>query len=287
MKAFKNIFRLVAIVAVAAFVSSCEDKIELDLPDGETFLVVEGFITNTERPHNIFLSYTSPYFDESPQPKVTGATVVLRDDEGAETTLSEDEPGTYTYPSAGEIGKSYQIEIFLADGGHYISTFEELADVVEIYEIDWLLSEDEPDTEDGQNVNDIYEVQIWTQEKPGVGDYYRWRSFLNSVEYQQPYDIFVASDEFVDGNPIPEFNVTEELYSKGDTVKIIQEHIQRSQYDFLNLLVSQTADLGGPFDNPPAPVVGNITNLNDANKIALGYFGTAAQSIAEIVVGVD
>ncbi len=285
MRAFKNIFRIVTIVSVTAFVSSCEDKIELDLPEGETFLVVEGFITTTDRPHDILLTYTSPYFDDSPQPKVTGATVILRDNEGAEITLPEEDPGVYTYPTAGEIGKSYQLEIFLADGEHYRSTYEELAEVVEIDSIAWRLSEDEPDLDDGQSATDIYEVLIWTIESPGVGDYYRWRGFLNGIEYQAPEDLFYASDEFVDGNPIPEFNVTDELYSIGDTVKIIQERVQRGQYEFLNLLFTQTAFVGGPFDNPPAPVTGNITNVDDPNKFALGYFGTAAQSFAEIVVG--
>lgn len=287
MKAFKNTLRLAAFIGLVTLGTSCQEKIELDLPEGEQFLVVEGFITTTERPHIITLSYTSAYFDESPQPKATGATVIIRDEEGVEFTLPEIEDGKYEYPTAGEVGKSYQLEIFLEDGEHYISTYEEMEDVVEIDAIDYRLSEEEPDLDDGENEDDIYDVIIWTQEKPGIGDYYRWRAFLNGVEYQQPYDNFVASDEFVDGNYIPEFNVTDELYSKGDTVRIIQEHIQRSQYEFINLLVSQTADLGGPFDNPPAPIIGNITNVDDPNKYGLGYFGTAAQSIAEVVVGVD
>lgn len=285
MKALTIFYKVAAIFAIAAFATSCTDKIELDLPDGESFLVVEGFITNTDKSHEIKLTYTSPYFDDAPQPKATGANVIVRDNDGVETVLEENQPGVYTFEGPGEIGKSYQLEIMLTDGGHFKSSFEQLASVVQIDDIYYQLSEDEPDEDDDQDPTDIYEVIITTVEPVGVGDYYRWRGFKNGIEYTSPYDIFVASDEFVDGNPIDDFNVTDDLYSIGDTVLIIQEHIQRSQFEFMNLLVSQTADVGGPFDSPPAPVLGNIVDQNNPDKIVLGYFGTAGQAQAQVVIG--
>ncbi len=282
LKSIKTIF-LLAVGVVA--MSSCQDKIDLDIPDGETFLVVEGWLTNFDTVHTVNLTYTTPYFDDTPPPVASNAEVILMDDEGNEFELLETDPGVYTYEGAGVEGRLYQLSIILDNGERYLSDPEEMYDVVPIFDIYWQLSEEEPDPDNDQNPDDIYDVLIDTQEKPGVGDYYRWRSFLNGEEYLGPDELFVAADEFVDGNEIPEFNVTEELYSIPDTVTIIQEHISREAYEFFLSIIRQTSDVGGPFDAPPAPVPGNVKNLTNPNKPAVGFFGVAAQSVATVVVG--
>jgi hypothetical protein len=279
---FHHAYLLILILLV-----SCQDKIELDLPEGEKYLVVEGWISNEQHPHEVKLSYTAPYFSNSEVPPATGATVILRNDLSEEITLTEETPGIYIIPEPGDTGVSYQIDISLQDGSRYQSEFELLREPTPILDIFWQLSEDEPNTENDENPEDIYDVLISAYEPEPIGDFYRWRSILNGIEQQEPFDIFVTNDEFVNGNPIPEFNVTEELYSEPDTVTIIQEHISREAFDFLSLLQQQTAFVGGPFDTPPAPIVGNVKNLDDPDKNALGFFGAAGRDRAMVVVGVE
>jgi hypothetical protein len=284
MKAINKILVLgLAIITLA----SCQDKIDLDLPEGEKFLVVEGWITNEERDHTVKLTFTQQYFDSSEPAPASGAFVLVRDDEGAEVELEETAPGIYTYPGPGEVGRSYQLEILLQDGTRYLSDWELLREPVPIFSIEWRLSEDEPDPDNDENPDDIYEVIINTQEPAGLGDHYQWRSFLNGEEQRDPFDIFVTTDEFVDGNPIPEFNVTDELYSKPDTVRIIQERISRAAYEFYSELQSQTAFVGGPFDTPPAPLIGNVKDATDDKRYALGFFGAAGVDDATTIVGVE
>jgi len=284
MKALNKIL----VLALAVFtLASCQDKIDLDLPEGEKFLVVEGWITNEERDHTVKLTFTQQYFDATEPDPATGASVIIRDDEGTETELMETTPGVYTYPGPGEVGKSYQLETLLEDGTRYVSDWELLREPVPIFSIEWRLSEDEPNPDNDENPDDIYEVIINTQEPAGMGDYYQWRSFLNGEEQRDPFDIFVTTDEFVDGNPIPEFNVTDELYSEPDTVKIVQERISRAAYEFYTELQSQTAFVGGPFDTPPAPLRGNVRNVADDSKYALGFFGAAGVDHATTIVGVE
>jgi len=284
MKAINKILVLgLAIITLA----SCQDKIDLDLPEGEKFLVVEGWITNEERDHTVKLTFTQQYFDSSQPTAASGAFVVVRDNEGTETELEETAAGIYTYPGPGEVGRSYQLEILLDEGTRYLSDWELLREPVPIFSIEWRLSEDEPDPDNDENPDDIYEVIINTQEPAGLGDHYQWRSFLNGVEQRDPFDIFVTTDEFVDGNPIPEFNVTDELYSTPDTVRIVQERISRAAYEFYTELQSQTAFVGGPFDTPPAPLQGNVRNVADETKSALGFFGAAGVDAATTVVGVE
>lgn len=286
MKRYNKIFQFLAI-AFGVTLISCQDKIDLDLPEGETFLVVEGWITNEDRDHTITLTFTQPYFDSSAQPPATGAFVIVRNDDGAEVELAESEPGVYLFKGPGEIGKSYQLDILLEDGARYQSDFELLREPVPIDFIEWRLSEDEPDPDNDENPDDIYEVLIYTTEPAGLGDHYQWRSFLNGVEAREPFDIFTTDDEFVDGNPIPEFNVTDALYSTPDTVRIVQERISKGAYDFLTQLQTQTAFVGGPFDTPPARIEGNVENLGDSERNALGFFGAAGIDAASVVVGVE
>ncbi len=274
-------------LAAGFLLGSCQDVVELDLPEGEQFLVVEGWITNENRPHDVILTTTAAYFDEADPAPVTGANVFIRDNEGMETLLTETGPGIYTYPDSGIVGRSYQLEIVLDNGKRYLSTYEELYEPVPILDIFWQLSEDEPDEDNGESPDDIYDVLIFTIEPIGVGDNYRWRSILNGEEQREPFDLFVTDDEFVDGNPIPDFNVTDDLYSQFDTVTIIQERISREAREFIQLLQTQTAFVGGPFDPPPSPIKGNIVNVNDPDDLALGFFGASGRDRATIVVGIE
>lgn len=281
---YKNLFLFLGATAI---LSSCQDVVDLDLPEGDEFLVVEGWITNENRTHDVILTTTAAYFDDADPSPATDAMVFIRDDEGMETLLAETSPGVYTYPDSGIVGKSYQLEIVLENGKRYLSSFEEIFEPVPILDIKWQLSEDEPDLDDGENIDDIYDVLIFTIEPAGLGDNYRWRSILNGKEAREPFDIFVTDDQFVDGNPIPDFNVTDKLYSQFDTVVIIQERISRDAREFLQLLQTQTAFVGGPFDPPPSPIRGNIQNVNDPDDIALGFFGASGRDRATIVVGIE
>jgi len=279
--------RLLILVAFALVLTSCQEVVDLELPEGSEFLVVEGWITNQTGPHEVKLTTTAAYFDDADPTPTTGANVYIRDDQGMEMLLPETDLGVYTFPDSGIVGRSYQLEIVIDGGDRYLSTYEELYEPVPILDIFWQLSEDEPDEDNGENPDDIYDVIIFTLEPAGVGDNYRWRSFLNGTEAQEPFDLFVTNDEFVDGNAIVDFNVTDELYSQFDTVTIVQERITREAREFLQLLQQQTAFVGGPFDPPPSPIRGNITNLTNPDNIALGYFGAAGTDAASIVVGVE
>lgn len=281
----KSLFQIILFFSMFIILNSCEDKIDLELPDGETFLVVQGWITNENSPLAVHLTNTSPYFDDVASPVVTGATVILRDNEGNESVLIETIPGTYLFDDIGVIGRSYQLRINLPEGDIYESDFELLQEPVPIDSIYWQLSEDEPNPDNDESPDDIYDVLIETYEPEGRGDHYQWRSFLNGVEAREPFDIFTTSDQLVDGGPILQFDVTGKLYSAPDTVVIVQERISKAAYEFLTQLQNQTAFVGSPFDTPPVPIQGNVYNLSDPKRNALGFFGAAARDRATIIVG--
>ena len=281
----KQIFQILILCSLVFILPSCQEKIELDLPEGETFLVVEGWITNDLAPYNVRLSYTSPYFDDSAPSAAINATVILKDDEGNESVLSEIHPGVYEIVDQGIIGRKYQLYIHLPEGDIYQSDFELLNEPVLIDTIYYQLSEREPSDFFDENPDDIYDVLIETFEPAGRGDHYRWRSFLNGEEARAPFDINIISDQLVDGVPVLEYNVTGRLYAIPDTVEILQEMISKAAYEFLTQLRNQTAFVGSPFDTPPVPIMGNVHNLSNPDKYALGFFGAAGVDRAVVIIG--
>jgi len=120
---------------------ACIDPYQVDVPEGQQLLTVEGLIHTGPGPHAITLTRSATYgsvFEGLIRP-VTGATVVIRDPEGRITFLAEGQEtkGSYFTPESfrAEIGKSYTLQIQTADGKVYTSLPERVESVPEIEEI--------------------------------------------------------------------------------------------------------------------------------------------------------
>jgi hypothetical protein len=258
--------------------TSCQDVIDLDVPDGEVQLVVDGWLTNQVGEKQVLLATTANYFENTEPPRVTGALVILNNENGAVDTLEEKEAGVYVTTHVGVIGEVYHIYIRTAAGEEYRSNPETLRSVPAISAIYATFKEETVFEDEG------YYVSIDTEEPLGVGDYYRWKQYVNEEYLNEPFDLLYASDEFVDGNPIIGFEVTIDPLALGDHYRIQQMSISKQAYEFFFQLQNQTAYIGSLFDSPPAALKGNIVNVDPAGKKALGYFGVSAVSEKEMVI---
>lgn len=260
------------------FFSSCQDVIDLEVPDGEVLLVVDGWITDQEGEKQVLLSTTANYFDNTITPKVENATVVLFEENAAVDTLIESTSGVYVTNYQGVVGKTYHIYIQTVSGEEYESNPELLKFVSTIAAVHAEFREETAFEEEG------YYVSIDTEEPLGVGDFYRWKQYVNDTLLNEPFDLLYASDEFVDGNPIIDFDVTTKPLSLGDTYRIQQLSISREAFEFFTQLQTQTAFVGSLFDSPPAALQGNMVSVNSTDKNVLGYFGVSAVSEIGMVV---
>lgn len=268
---------LILILPVLAF-WSCQDVIELDLPEGDVLLVIDGQITDQPGETFVYLSETVPYFDEEGNPPVPGATISLFEDDALVSTFIEPEPGFYLSSYVGTTEKSYRIEVELADGRRYSSESELLPRVPTIDSVYYRFETDLQFLDDG------YYVYFATQELPGQPEFYRWKFYFNSVYQNTPFDIQLANDDFVDGNYISEFAVSFDPFLIGDTVVVEQYSTSRAYFDYWNLIATQTAQVGGPFDPPPAPVIGNMTSLSNSDEVVLGYFSAHGLATGQTIV---
>ncbi|MFT5167372.1 MAG: hypothetical protein ACI8P3_002609 [Saprospiraceae bacterium] len=269
----------IILAIILLMLSSCQDVIDLDVPDGEVQLVVDGWLTDQEGEKQVLLSTTANYFDNTETPFVANAQVVIYNQDGAVETLAEKSNGVYVTDFVGQIGETYHLYIRTASGEEYESNPEELRAVPAITAVYSEFKEETAFEDEG------YYVSIDTNEPLGVGDHYRWKQYVNGEYLNKPFDLLYASDEFVDGNPILGFEVTiNEPLELGDDYLIQQLSISEEAFEFFSQLQTQTAFIGSLFDSPPAALNGNIVNLDPSGKKALGYFGVSAVSEKGMVI---
>jgi len=259
---------------------SCEKQIEIDLEDPEPVLVVEGQVTDQDTITWVRLSYIQNY-NSTTTPDFTlekNAVVTLFEDETVIGGLNfNDSTQRFEIQFKGTLDHSYYIEVVTEDGTQYISEPEVINFVGPIDSL-WSVKEDDT-FGDGQS----YFIRMNTFETPGLGDNYQWKIYVNGEYQDSPDNITTADDSFVDGQPILNidvFAISQEDFNKFQSespdgkvfVRVDQTGITRTYFDFLNEVFTQTVFVGGPFDPPPAAILGNVYKATDVNDRALGYF---------------
>jgi hypothetical protein len=273
---------------------SCEDVIDVDLPENETRLIVNGVIrvdeTQDYLPVEIRVSESSSFFENNTIASIKSAIIYY---------------GTPN-PDAPEI---------LEGGG--ISNLAELEPGSGIWVPDPTFDSDQRIRVSSINEGDVFQLTIETNEER----YFATTKYVKSV----PIDSLVQGDEtlfsgdetevivsFTDrGNSddfyvldldFGEFLVTEDEFYQGQTfvfsyfydnelelntssvVDISLLGADEAFYNYINQIIVQSGGDQGPFQTPAATVRGNIMNITGidnnevfdnverTNNFALGYF---------------
>ncbi|OON70551.1 DUF4249 domain-containing protein [Hymenobacter sp. CRA2] len=267
---------LTLLAAGLGLLSSCTDVVPVDLPEPEPQLAVEGNITDQPGPYTIRLTKTGAYFTEQELPAVRGAELTLTDNEGTTETLRETAPGVYqTSRIQGKIGNQYTLTI-KTEGEEYRAATE----IKRVPRIDGLAQQvktNEPGWDDG------YYALYNGPELPGVGDYYRFKVFINGQLQNDPDDLIVRDDALVDGNYIGSIELNGDPLQVGDSVRVQLLSLPRDYYYFLNEMYTQINNVG-LFSAPPANVRSNIVNVNAKGPKAVGYFAGTAMRSAHLTI---
>jgi hypothetical protein len=262
-------------LVLALIVVSCTERINIELDESFTRLVVDGSITTDTLAHKVILSKTSSYYYNQPAPMVSGAKVTITDGE-LTFNLTEKSPGIYMTQTTvyGIPGHTYTLNIKLPDkiGGYQDFTASTILNPVNPLDSIRLVFRPEY-SEDG-----YWEVQCYVQDPP-TADFYR---FLVSRNQKLITDTlqewFVIDDRFFNGNytngaSIAELDQSkpEEKLEEGDTVKAEVNSIGKEYANFIWDAQSELFGSNPLFSGPPANVKGNINNG------AIGFF--AAYSV--------
>ena len=275
-----NLFGLLVLIFA---LSSCTEEIAFDLnEEGFDRLVVEGFITNQVKSHEVRLSRTTSYFNEQSPQAVTGASVNVSN--GVDSWVMTEDPigsGIYYTPvdAFGIVGQTHQLTIE-TDGETYVAidqmapvaTLDSVAVVYELF----------PFPDEDEEFPGFWNVNIWTLETPGTEDFYRWRTFINGVTASDTTRFSsYANDQGFDGADLTGFTIeeyTEDAMEIGDVITLEQHGISRSYYNMIQAVTDQTEAEGGLFDPPPANVPSNVSNG------ALGFFSASSVSTKSFLI---
>jgi hypothetical protein len=267
---------LASLILTVGLLSSCTDVVDIDLPEPEPQLAVEGNITDQPGPYQIRLTRTGAYFNDQTPDAVRGAELTISDSQGATETLREVQPGLYeTSQLRGRIGNQYTLTI-RTDGQEYRAATE-IKRVPPIDRIEQQRKVGEPGWRDG------YYVLYYGPELPGVGDYYRFKLYQNDTLRNNPDELIVRDDALVDGNYIGAVELSDRPFRVGDRVRVEILALPRDYYYFLTEMFTQINNVG-MFSSPPSNVRTNVVNTNPNGPKAIGYFAGTAVRSAEITI---
>lgn len=242
--------------------------IQLNVPEGDPFIVIESQISNKKNYWAVKLSYSQPYFDQGTIKHPSRADVTITENTGKIVELAYDSFGVYRSKTVEHcvIGNSYTLRVEL-DGKVY--TASEKCKYQDTFQL--LMAFELPDG------NLFIEPGWYVFEKAGEveapGDYYQWKIYQNDT-LRDGFGYILDTDEFRESsffnlNIDPDDPLKGQSqgilprpfpfkFEPGDTIVVEQYSISKEYYEFLVELEIQQGRSGTPFDSPPANPNTNI-----------------------------
>ncbi|MEY2586409.1 MAG: hypothetical protein RLY11_258 [Bacteroidota bacterium] len=286
--------RILLWIGLAVFFLSCEKDINLKLDPSENKLVVDATIENG-KPPLVFLSNSIDYFSKI-SPAVLSSSFVHNasitiSDGIKEVKLVEDtivntsgaQLYYYTTPKnvlfLGQIKSTYSLKIQV--GNNLYTSTTTIPEITR--KVDSMWWEKLPLSDDPKACR----VMITATDKPGLGDYIRYFTKVNSSPFL-PGFTSVFDDNIIDGKsytiPLDKgfdknaiFVDSLAYYKRGDTVTFKLSQIDKNTYEFWRTYEFSYQSIGNPFSSP-VKIQSNISNNG------LGYFGGYASQYRTLII---
>lgn len=260
----KKILGVLSALVVLVWLSGCEKVIDLKLDNAAPQLVIYGGLSDKVDNHLVVISKTYDFTDPNRFNAVSGAKVIVRNEEGTQMEYLEVSNGIYQSPKfRGQSGKKYRLDVTY-EGKTYTATSTMPGKVP----LDSLTFKDfsffgETNTYVAVNYLD----------PKGIQNQYR---YILTVKGKVEEDV-VSEDRFDDGNAVANviFYDLDDLV-RGDTLDVEFQCVDRSVYKYF---YSLGQNLGG--GGPPVAPANPPSNFN--NK-ALGVFSAYSTSNKTVVI---
>ena len=266
----------VYILLLCFFSMSCEDVIDVKVPESQPKLVINAslnwFKGSDGKSQYIQLTLSAPYFNSS-IPPATGATVTVTDSNNNIFTFTEeDNTGIYkTNNFIAVINGTYNLNI-LYKGELYTGT----ETLIPVSDIDYVEQKNNGGFSGGET-----EIKAYYQDPKNIENFYFFE-FINTDTELLSLEVY--DDEFNDGNEIFAFHSSEDL-NTGNELIIRNYGVSKRFYNFMNILLQQSDDeAGDPFETQPASVRGNCINTTNPNNYPLGYFRASEVASFQYIV---
>ena len=285
---------LISILTFTA-ITSCEDVIDVNLPEVETRLVVDGLLRVDKSEEfvdvRITMRETSVFFDENQPTQVENAVINygVLNDSGLFESLSfshlvEEAPGTGVYVPDPNFSSDQRIRTASAEPGvvfvlqvtHNGKRYFAQTEYAPTVPIDNL--------EQGNDtfIDDEETEVIVTFTDDGDNDNFYVFDFMYG-------EFLTVEDEFFQGQQFEFSYFYDDKVMAGQDVTISILGADEDFYNYMDLLLEQTQNNGGVFQTPVATVRGNVfdvtgldnitvlDNVERPNDYALGYFAVVQE----------
>jgi hypothetical protein len=293
---------LLALLSLAA----CVEIIEFDTTREGGQLVVDGGIGTGSGPFTIYLGRTAS--SARVTIPVEQAEIFVYDDQGNGLAYQELGEGQYRLPEGllqPQIGHTYYLRIQLANGQTYESEPETIPPVMARMED---LYFDFTDLEELNQFGNIVTypvvnayIDLAVDQPADMQSFYRFDVeevyLLSPTDFPDPFGNipppcfvyeypatrdFLLSD--IKGNPgqtLRRLKVASQIldwrFEERHYFNVYLLSLTEEAYTFWTQVNQTITNVGTIFDTPPAPIRGNIYNINDPAEQVLGYFSAAAR----------
>lgn len=254
---------------------SCRELTELDLPEQEPRLVIEGELTDGAGPHTVRLTLTQDYFSQAPPPVVEDAQVFISDDEGNREQLQYLGNGYYqTQSLEGILGHTYMLQVEWQ--GQTYAASGTLLPKASVDSLSVAYYDAIPPVLDAG-----YYLTFYGRIPPEAADYYRVKVYENDSLYNDRTDLLVPDSRFVPDRIVEQLAYPFEV---GDTVRLELYSLNADMYDYYVELRSLLFNDGGLFSPPPRNPTSNIVNITNPEQPPLGFFQVASFDTGEVII---
>lgn len=243
----------ILILITVFFWFACKDKIQVDVQNKQSLIVIEGLLTNQSTQY-IDLQQSGDFYQLDAYNTITDATVQLIDTSGQILPLVHNQNGRYELKNwTAQVNQNYQLLVEYQDKEYRASA--QLPPKVEIRKVDVKI----------ENDSSAY-VRCKFKDPATTGDFYRLRFYRNGKI--QENRLYTLQDSNFNGKNRT-YNFKREAIAYGDTIVVELWHISEPTYDYYKELedVIQQGLLSSVPYNPP-------NNIRGAE--ALGFWGAAA-----------
>ena len=287
---------------------SCEEPYNPDFKEQESFLVVDGILTNDSGPVTVILSRSTPVDSARFIPE-KGAVVKIFSDNGLEYFLQEYEKGIYISEPEfkGEIGKAYKLSVKTSDGQVYETGYQIMKQPVNIdsfyYKRELYSSPSGNDAQDGyrfyvnavsENENNYYLMWRLTETYEYNSVYKIDYIYISGLyEFSNPDTLYTCwktadintiktfssnQNEAIYGFPLTFVSKDTKKLSIGYSLELKQYSISESAYNYWHALEDMNNQSGNLYSQQPYQIKGNLVNQNNPDEVVLGYFTVAGSS---------
>jgi hypothetical protein len=262
-----NINTAYFLLYVLVILSSCTEKIDVDLNSSDPQIVIEGSVSTSGE--SIIKITKSVNFDESNDfPKVQNAIVEITDNLGNSEILLESSEGIYSTSSFGGVeGRTYTLSVLIDE-----NTLESSSNIPYHVSFDSLIvTKASVPPVPGAQQNDLYyDVRVMYKDPIDERNYYRFVEIKNN-EISRSY---VFDDRLNNGEEVtvPLLDFSRELFP-GDVLQIEMQCIDEFVYEYFNSFGNTQGGSATPA-NPYTNIIGS----------ELGYFSAHTYEVKERVI---